>query len=243
MKIRRASQVTTLEMADAGFIPALPSVNLLPPEVLEILRLRILRERFLAAGLVVLVCLGALYVVQGAQLNTANARLTAEQDRGLVVARDKAELAPVAAFFTEVGQTQQLIMETMAKEVLFSDVGNRLTTAATDTVELSTVSMTAVTADFVDPTAVPVICPGSDPFNEVPVVGCITVAGTADSREAVGRFVVNILADDRFLSPFVSTTVLDEETGNVAFTGTISLTGLVYARRYNDVEFLAEVPE
>ncbi|MBA2389411.1 MAG: hypothetical protein H0V67_04055 [Geodermatophilaceae bacterium] len=224
-------------------MPRLPSVNLLPPDVLEILRLRTLRAQFLAAGLVVLVCLGALYVVQSAQLGTANERLTAEQDRGQVVAAEKARLAPVAAFFAEVGLTQQLIMETMTKEVLFSDVGERLTIAATGTVTLATVSMTAVTAELAEPAAAPVVCPGSDPFNQIAVVGCITVAGTADSRESVGQFVVNILAEERFLSPFVSTTVLDEETGTVAFTGTISLTGQVYAGRYNDVEFLAQAPE
>lgn len=227
-------------LADPGFVPGPPSVNLLPPDILELLRLRAIRFRLLAAAAALVVCLGALYAVQAAQLGSAQEQLAAEQSRGAAVAAEQAELAPVKSFYAEVTQTQQQIMVTMAREVLFSDVATRLTAAATDTVTLSTVSMTAVTTDLADPAVV--ACPGSDPFSLVAVVGCITVAGTAVSRDSVGLFVVNVLADDRFLSPFVSTTVLDEETGTVAFTGTISLTAAVYSGRYSDVEFLAAVP-
>ena len=35
-------------------------------------------------------------------------------------------------------------------------------------------------------------CPGPDPFNTRTVVGCVTLAGTAGSRAAVGDFVVNL---------------------------------------------------
>jgi hypothetical protein len=80
-------------------------------------------------------------------------------------------------------------------------------------------------------------CPGPDPFSTRVVVGCVTVSGSASSRDDVGDLVVRLGEDPLFVEPFISTTTTADEE-QVTFSGSVGISPKVYSRRYADLERL-----
>jgi hypothetical protein len=76
-------------------------------------------------------------------------------------------------------------------------------------------------------------CRGPDPFVVRRTAGCVTLAGSATTREAVGRLVVGLGASDVFVDPFVST-VNTGDDGRVTFMGTVGLSEKVFSPRFTD---------
>lgn len=77
-------------------------------------------------------------------------------------------------------------------------------------------------------------CPGPDPFGTRLIAGCVTLTGTAESRQAVSVLVTRLAASDLFVEPFVSTTTSSAEGGGeqVDFSGTVGLDATVFSGRY-----------
>ena len=74
-------------------------------------------------------------------------------------------------------------------------------------------------------------CPGPDPFNTKPVIGCMTLSGTAASRAEVGDLVIALGASDLFVEPFISTTTSGGRP-TVTFSGSVGLSQTAYSNRY-----------
>ena len=219
------------------FVPVLPSVNLLPVEVIEVLALRALRRRFITAAVATAVVVGLLYGGQTALIAKANTELEKENANTVALTAQMRQLAPVKAFYAGVAANQQTITTTMAQEVLYSNVVRRLKATTPAGVSIGNVSLTAQAQSTGVGAVAASACPGPDPFNPGTSIGCVNVAGTATSRQAVGKLIENLFADDLFANPYVSATTVDE-TGKVTFTATVGLTDKAYSKRYSDPNFL-----
>ena len=87
-----------------------------------------------------------------------------------------------------------------------------------------------------DPAAAATVsaCPGPDPFNTKPVIGCITLAGSATSRAQVGELVIALDRIGLFVEPFISTTSASDST--VTFGGSVGLSQAAFSKRYGKPE-------
>lgn len=85
-------------------------------------------------------------------------------------------------------------------------------------------------------------CARPDPFKPAPIIGCVTISGTAPSREAVGKLVENLKSAKIYADPFVATTAVNGATGqrSVQFSGSVGVTGEIVSGRYADLSWLSD---
>lgn len=222
---------------------ALPTVNLLSPWVFDAIAVRRLRQRFLLAACALALVVGAGWAVQHLRAVQANQILTIEEaESGRLTAQTQA-LAPVRVYVSSVEHQKKTVTETMRREVRFSRIldGLALATPADATVESVAVTLAVPTTPSTDPAAATPgtgsVCPGPDPFQTREVVGCVTLSGSAATRGAVGRLVVNLGDSDLFVEPFISTTTTADGQP-VTFTGSVGLARGVLSKRYDDLDSL-----
>jgi Tfp pilus assembly protein PilN len=226
----------------------LPSVNILSPWAFERMAVSRLRRSFVLGALVLVLLAGGLWWVQQVRTDQAGQVLVVEQAETTRLTARASELAPVRAFVTGVEQQQRMVQETMADEIYFSRVleGVQSATPAGASVESIAVTLApqpvALEPGGTAPperSALPAVspCPGPDPFNTRPVVGCITLSGSAADRAHVGHFVIALGADKLFIEPFISTTTTADGEA-VTFSGSVGLSEKVYSRRYADLDEL-----
>ena len=236
----------------------LPTVNLLSPWVFEAMATRRLRQRFLVAGLVVAMLVGAGWGVQHLRVRQAQQVLVIEKAETDRLSTQTRELAPIRAFVTAVEQQKQTVQDTMSREIFFSEVLDGLREATPSSVTVDSVAVVLppppVEAPAVDTAAddpgadapeqpaapapaIPSPCPGPDPFNTRTVVGCITLSGSADNRNTVGEFVIRLGKNKHFVEPFISTTTTADGQ-SVTFTGSVGLSDKVFSNRYADMDKL-----
>ncbi|MGQ0465218.1 MAG: hypothetical protein ACT4QG_07835 [Sporichthyaceae bacterium] len=85
-------------------------------------------------------------------------------------------------------------------------------------------------------------CARPDPFKPALIIGCVTLSGTASSREAVGKFVESLKSAKIYADPFIATTTVNGATGerSVAFNGSVGITGEIVSGRYADLSWLTD---
>ncbi|HYO39381.1 MAG TPA: PilN domain-containing protein [Nocardioidaceae bacterium] len=226
----------------------IPSVNLLSPWAFDALTARRLQERFAVAAVVLVMLLGAGWAVQHLRTGHAERLLADEQKTTARLATRTKELAPVRTYVSSVLAQKQVAQEAMKDEVYLSRVMSALE-SATPTgakVESITVKVTppveggdanAAAAAGGTGDAGESTCPGPDPFHTRVLVGCVTLTGSAKSRDSVGRMVRNLGSDRLFVEPFISTTTT-AEGDDVTFTGSVGLSTKTFSRRYADMDAL-----
>lgn len=222
--------------------PRLPSVNLLSPWVFEAIALRRLRRRFALAALVLLVLVAGAWAGQHLRIQQAKDDLKVEQAETARLSADTNELAPVRDFVSGIERQKATVKETMATEIYFSRVFQGLQRDTPSGAEITSLQVTLAPAAppvAEGQAAIPVVsaCPGPDPFNTKIVVGCITLSGSADTRQDVGDFVIALGADDLFVEPFISTTTTADGS-EVTFSGSVGLSEKVFSGRYADLDQL-----
>lgn len=246
----------------SGTAPAgTPAVNLLSPWSFEAMAARRLRRRFVLAGIGLVLLLTAGWAGQHLRAGQAEQILAIEQAERSSLAQQTAELAPVRTFVAAVAKRQQTVSTTMAGEVRFSRLLSELSLATPADAELTSLSVTLTPAGAptegtpaadaggtsaggdgaaATPSSTPTTasaCPGPDPFGTRSVIGCLTLSGTAASRDAVGRLVVDLGRSTIFVEPFVSTTTTAEGP-RVTFTGTVGVSPRAFTGRYDDLAAL-----
>lgn len=85
-------------------------------------------------------------------------------------------------------------------------------------------------------------CARPDPFKPAVIIGCVTISGTAPSRDAVGKFVESLKSAKIYADPFITTTVVNGATGqrSVQFSGSVGITGEIVSGRYADLSWLSD---
>lgn len=92
----------------------------------------------------------------------------------------------------------------------------------------------AASAGVMDPTSVVVntetsgACVPTDPFNTVPLAGCITFSGTDLTGTGAGETVRALSANEWFSDPFIPTVGTASETAGATLNGTVGLTVEAY---------------
>lgn len=227
--------------------PGLPGVNLLSPATFDLLKVRQLRIRF-AAGAVALVVLAAgLWTVQHLRISETRKLVAVEQAETARLNSETRVLLPVKAYVAGVAAQKATVKTTMSREIYFSRVLDGIRQATPVGASLDNLAVTlaatdpAVAAAAAPATAAPAAgapavsaCPGPDPFNTKPVIGCITLSGTATTRAQVGELVVALDRINLFVEPFISTTSAADRT--VTFSGSVGLSKAAFSKRYGKPE-------
>lgn len=231
----------------------LPSVNLLSPWAFERMAVRSLRIRFLISCLALISVAAAVWGLQAMRVADAESLLAVENAETSGLTERAGVLQPVKTYIAGVEQQKITVADTMASEIYFSKVLKSMRDAAPAGVVLDSLVVTlapptpapapaeGAKGDSAAPApavpAVPSPCPGPDPFQTRPVVGCITLSGSARSRAEVGAFVVALGADDSFVEPFISTTTT-ADAAKVTFSGSVGLSENVFSTRYAKLDQL-----
>lgn len=217
-------------------------VNLLSPELKELLEQQRLKRGFVvvALGLVSLLVVG--WLAQSGFIGAAERRLEAEQLTAQSLAQEGAKLAPIRSFYGQIESNAATIKSTMSSEVLTSDVISSLYGATPAGVNIDTLGLTlsvAAEGGAVDPAAAST-CPSQDPYQSSgPTAGCISVSGSGASRALLGAWLDSIEAHPLFTVAFIPSTNVDAGSGLVSFTATIGLDATkVFKGRYANPEFL-----
>jgi Tfp pilus assembly protein PilN len=226
--------------------PTIPRVNLLPPWVFADIETRRLRRRFVLAGCLLVLLLGAGWGFQHLRVTHARQVLAIEQAETSRLTQRTEELAPVRDFVASVERQKQTVSMAMSNEAYTSRVLGELRDTAPSGTDLESVSVTVTgppaevtTGQSPAPTSSGGTspCPGPDPFSTREMVGCLTLSGTASSRATVGDFVIGLGESDFFVEPFISTTTTAGTT-RVTFTGSVGLSPRVMTTRYEDMDKL-----
>lgn len=127
---------------------------------------------------------------------------------------------------------------------------NSAARAALSTADSPGTTATGDEADAKDaaakPAAAPLVdavsCARPDPFNPSPIIGCVTLSGTASSRAVVGEFINSLKSSDLYADPFVTTTSMNGALGeeSVVYSGSVGLTGKAVSGRYADLSWLSD---
>lgn len=223
------------------------SVNLLSPWVFEELRVHQLRRRFLLGVVVLLVAVALAWGALRFNLHRAHADLRGEEAVGAGLTRELRELAPVRTYVNSVERRVVTVKGATYDDVAFSNVLTALDAATPEGATIGTISVELAAAETSDDDSagpasdkdparglVGDTCPGPDPFGTRVVVGCVTIEGTADSRDAVSGLVIALGADKLFVEPFVDTTTT-EDSDAVTFSGSVGLSPAAFSGRYDSL--------
>lgn len=222
---------------DESPVRALPGVNLLSAAEFERMSARRLRRRFVVAGVAMVLLVGGAWAFQHVRVTESRKLVAVEQAETSRLSSQTQVLAPVRTFVNGVAVQESTVQDAMAGEVYFSEVLDGIRDATPPGAQLATIAVTLadLTGAGVDPTTGAVVsaCPGPDPFNTLPVVGCVMLSGTAASRAEVGDLVVELGHSPLFVEPFISTTTTGGADG-VSFGGSVGLSEKVFSLRYGD---------
>ena len=150
---------------------------------------------------------------------------------------------PVKAYVAGVAAQKATVKTTMSREIYFSRVLDGIRQATPVGASLDNLAVTLAAADpaaaaaaGAPATGAPAVsaCPGPDPFNTKPVIGCITLSGSAMTRAQVGELVVALDHINLFVEPFISTTSAADQT--VTFSGSVGLSKAAFSKRYGKPE-------
>lgn len=238
-KTPAADKSLTVERKRGATTPTSSSVNLLSPWVLDELRVRRLRRRFVFGAIALVVLLAAVWALLRFDVMRAQEDLRGDEavTQGLV--SQIGDLSDVKVYVDNVRVRSLSVETTMAKQIGFAAVFRQLDEALPEGTTLAT-AVVSLSGDAVaGAEATPSLCPGPDPFGSRPVIGCIELTGFADSRSDVTDLVQALGRSKRFIEPFItSTTVSDAaETGQgVDFGLSVGLSDTTYTNRFADVD-------
>jgi Tfp pilus assembly protein PilN len=221
-----------------------PALNLLSPWVLQELRVRRFRQRFVVGAVALAVALAGAWTFQRLELEQVRADLRGEQAVTSGLTARISDLGEVRTYVEGVGRRALTVQAAMLTEVRFSSVLaalRRATPAGARIDGVQVILANGATEPGADGSAAEAargltgaVCPGPDPFATEVVIGCLELSGTAADREQVSRLVVALGHDPVFVEPFVSTTTTSDGSG-VAFTGSVALSPAAFSGRYDDL--------
>jgi hypothetical protein len=224
-----------------------PRIDLLPRELLEQRLVRRQRGGIAAGFLVLLVLLGAWYVLENQRL--AEAQDQADQERAVATGlrAQRAQLQPLADLEAQIAAADQLRGAVYQREIRFSTVMRDVAAIVPDDVWLT--SMTAAFTGTADPAAAGTgAAPSADPGGTVTPgspgagspVASITFAGSGVGHVDVGGFLRALASGPSkggqpvYLNPYFTTSQKNNEEGQdtVTFSATVDLSAAAYSGRY-----------
>lgn len=218
------------------FVPALPSVNLIPASVIEGYQLQALQARFVKGiGVLVVVVLALWGVLFGLE-KISEMRVAQAQEEAAAYGSQVQALQPYADYRDSVQGKRTTIGEKMATEVNTGEVVDELKSIASssgvslsESVQISVSTGEEATGE--GSAASGGTCQSSDPFTSQPSIGCITFTGEGP-RGDVADFIEELNSHDNFNNTFIPETTSGESQ---TFNGTVNYTGGFLTNAYADL--------
>ena len=196
------------------FTPAPPRVNLVPQGGLD--RAANAKSRTLAVigwGVSV-VALGAWWGTGFVAAGDARDNLVDARAAGETLSVELAIYAPVTTIAAQIQSMNDTVASQTAGEVNHDEVIERFLAAVGDTMTVESLQIATDTSGA---------CVSTDPFQQVPLAGCVTFSGTAPGGGSSASAVITALTGDTwFVDPFVPTVGSATERGT-SMTGTVGL--------------------
>lgn len=221
MNVSMSTLTRRPKAVDAGpFSPTQPRVNLVPQSALD--RTANAKARTLAVigwGASV-VALGAFWGLGFMTAGEASSNLADAQFAGEALSVELAMYAPVTTIAAQTQALNETVASQTAGEVNHDEVIDRFLAAVGDTMVVESLSIAT------DNTGA---CVSTDPFQQVPLAGCVTFSGQSSGGGSAASQVITALTTDAwFVDPFIPTFGSASEDG-VSMTGTVGLTMEAYA--------------
>ena len=206
-------------------LPALPRVNLLPPEIGERARLRRLQTG-LGAGLVVVAgAVAVLHLGAAGSVTEAEQELQAANEAAAALRAESGEFSGVLGVHAEAEQAREVLRTAMGQEVRFSGLLDDLSRSVPDGVWLKTVQFSQAA-----PT------PAAD--GEQPAagdgIGTVTFTGVALRHDDVAAWLESLASQEGYADARFADSTASTIGGRavVTFTSSVSLTPAALSQRF-----------
>lgn len=213
---------------DTGpFTPGQPRVNLVPQAALDRAANNRARKLAVAAWGACAILVGAIWGTGTLARTDLKTELAAAKSEGEQISVALAQYAPVTSIASQTRALNNTVASQTSGEVEHSDVITHFLTAVGDTMTVDTVQITTGGAGA---------CVSTDPFQQVPLAGCISFSGQATAGGTSASQIISALARDTWFSdPFIpSVGAGSGEDGSASFSGTVGLTMEAYAAPSTD---------
>lgn len=214
---------TRKKPADTGpFTPGQPRVNLVPQSALDRAANVKARKLAVAAWGVTVIAVGGLWGSGFLAQTDVKTELADAKAEGEQLSVELAQYAPVTSIANQTKALNDTVASQTAGEIEHAAVITRFLAAVEGTMTVDTLQIT---------TDGPGACVSTDPFQQVPLAGCISFSGQATGGGASASRIISALQTDTWFSdPFIpSVGSGNEEDGPASFSGTVGLTMEAYA--------------
>jgi hypothetical protein len=213
-----------------------PAVNIIPRSVLQEYRVAAVRNKLIAAVVVMVVALVALFAFGQSLQSKGNAELEALESQILDAESKTQSLAAYQTYYNAIDMKRQELGKQLVNDVNVGDAISLVNQSAIESnISLDTVSVSlSGAADQGVAT-----CPSPDPFSTSASAGCISFSGSTSTRDDIGRFVESLDAIPGFDNAYIPSSTIGE-TGDggpttSAVTGTVSFNAELYSQKYNNL--------
>lgn len=190
-----------------------PSLNIIPPQVINSYAVTSLRNNFIVAAVIIALGLGGVFGYGFYLDGQSNADLEALQTETTQLQTEAANLAPYGQFYTAVGEKRTSLGTMMNGEVDTYAIYNSVYEVATQNgIKLSSVSITIAGQDNDGA----VSCPTPDPFGSSAGLGCVSFEGTAGNRSTIDSFVNSLNQVPGFANAYVPSSSATETGSSVS---------------------------
>lgn len=206
-----------------------PSLNIIPPQVINSYAITGIRNNFLVAAVIIVLGLGGVFGYGFYLDGQSNADLEALQTETTQLQTEAANLASYGQFYNAVGEKRTSLGIVMNGEVDTHAIYNSVYEVATQNgVKLSSVSITIAGQDNDGV----VSCPTPDPFGSSAGLGCVSFEGTAGNRSAIDAFVNSLNQVPGFANAYVPSSS-SSETGS-SVSGSVLFNEQFRTERWSD---------
>ena len=219
---------------EAAVVPALPRVNLLPPEILEAARFRRFQLAMVAAGIGAVAIVGGLYYNAHQGVTKANSDLASAQATQSSLQNQLSGLQSVKDLYDQKDARKAMLEQAMAPEIRWSFYLTDLSLKVPDHVWLTSVTA----AESAPGTSATATATAGTAALTSAGVGTVTFAGTAFSHDDVANW-LDALAKERGYTNAYFTNSTKAKLGPrdvVNFTSSVTLTQAALSGRYSKVE-------
>jgi len=245
-----ASVVTAEERENVSYVPTLPIINVIPAGVVEKYQIKGILRKFSLGAVAIVAVFGLTSLGVLGYISTQQAKIDDLTEKQATLTAESAALQPYQAYNLSIDGKRQALKEVTAKDINMGTIYENINTASTNsTITISTLSV-AQNKEGEDTSA----CVNPDPFASttvtVEIIGCVTLEGSADSKDQVNGFLAELESiggdTQAYINPFVSTfsTAADpgEDARASSFSATIAFTNTLYTNKYSTLALsLAEL--
>lgn len=202
-------------------VVALPRVNLLPPEIAEVRRMRRIQVGLGGAVLGAVGIVALLYIAAASSVSSAQSDLDTANATGTQLRAETAKFSQVTAIYARAAAAQAMLTQAMGEEIRYSRFLNDLSLSVPENVWVKNLTF----AQGAAPSALGSTIPG---------IGTVTVTGVGFSHDDVAVWLESLATQKGYTNPYFtnSTEALLGSRKTVNFTSTASLTPAAYSGRF-----------